>query len=92
MCQEDIYGVVVGFLYGLFLGPLSAGFVYLFIATIILEAYAIISTAKIPNGYRLEARIAITAAAIMGWIVGRWFVLGETGVENLVGLPSQVFT
>ncbi len=90
MVSNDAYSLIVGFLWGMFMGPMSSGFVYLFISTIVLEAYAAIITAH--NVYRAEMRIAITAAAVMGWIFGRWLVLGETGVENLIGLPEQVLT
>lgn len=89
--SSELLEIVVAFVIGLFFGPLSSGFIYFLISIIVLELFAFYTTRKLPEGYKWYMRVVINLAGIIGWILGRWLVINETGVEHLCGLPEFLY-
>lgn len=81
MLCYDVFGVIFGLAYGIFTGPISSGFVYLFLVTVIFEIYVFASTEY--SKYSALSRILMNVAMVIGWIIGRYLYLGETGIDNL---------
>ncbi|CAH6418262.1 Hypothetical protein POVN_LOCUS32 [uncultured virus] len=87
----ELFRLVFAFVWGLLMGPLSSGFIYTFIMIILLEFYAAWATSMEHPQWRFVSVVAINLAGIAGWVLGRWLILGETGLEHLDGLPYKVF-
>ncbi len=87
----ELFQLIYGFVMGLILGPLAGNIVFVLLTVVIIEVYTFWSTATLPQPWRFEARVAINLFALIGWVLGRWLILGETGLENLSDLPYRVF-
>lgn len=79
--QSVLYRCIIYFTIGLFIAPWSAGIVWLILFIIIFEIFlAIYRRQDLFNyneGYYLFDRVALCAAPILGFIVGRT-VIGDT--------------
>lgn len=91
MHATDLSQIVFAFIYGLFFGPFSNSIVYVIISLIVFELYVIISTRMAKPLWQFEFRVTMNAAGLIGWVLGRWLILDETGIEDLSGLPYRVF-
>ena len=89
--MDLVYQIVIGFIVGAILGPFSSGFVYLFLFTLLYEAWIFGKTRYYKEPYRYELRVVLTIVGVMGWAMARWAFYGECGLENLSGLPQRVY-
>jgi hypothetical protein len=82
-CSE-LFQIVSAFTLGLLFGPLSWGIGYNFLFIIIYELLLFYFTKDYPEVYRVETRIVANLAGICGWILGRYFLCKETGLEKII--------
>lgn len=87
---SDYIQVIISFMIGLFFGPLSSGILYFIITLIIWECLIIWSTKRLQPNYRLETRIVLNVAGIIGWILSRWLYLGNIGYSKFIILMSKL--
>jgi len=83
-CSEnstEFNQLVFSFALGLLFGPMSWGIIYYVIFIIIYEIIVFYVTSGLEPFWRLISRISINSAALIGWMLGRWLVLGRTGFE-----------
>lgn len=77
-----LFQVVFSFVIGLFLGPYSNSLELLILLMVLTESLAYYTSflynKEFPN---FLERLAINCMYLMGWVVGRWLVMGETGFE-----------
>ncbi len=79
--STELNQIVFSFAIGLLFGPISWGLAYFIAFIIIYEIIVFYITSGLSPKWRFLARLGINAAAILGWIIGRWLVLGNTGFE-----------
>lgn len=79
--STELNQLVFSFAIGLLFGPMSWGIIYYVIFIIIYEIIIFYITSGLPPTWRLLSRVSINAAALIGWVLGRWLVLGRTGFE-----------
>lgn len=75
---------------GLFFGPMSSGLVYLIITILIWEGIIIYITKRLKPQYRFDIRLAMNVAGILGWVLGRWLYLGNTGYKQFINFMSKI--
>lgn len=86
-CHEantELNQIIYAFVYGLLFGGFSWGIVWLIVFIIIYEIFIFYVTDGLEPHWRLLARVGINAALFLGWILGRWLILGHTGLEFLM--------
>lgn len=76
--------IVISFAYGLLFGSLSWGLLWLIIFFIFYELFFYYVSEGIDPYWRWLGRLGIIASAFLGWIIGRWLVLGYTGCEFMM--------
>ena len=88
--QTELFQVVIAFAFGLAAGPISSGIAFLIVYTIFFEVFLVFATGMREPYWYPEARIAIFCSGILGWVLGRWLVADETGIDELSGMPERV--
>ncbi len=86
-CSEtctEFNEIVISFAYGLIFGSFSYGLIWLIVFIIVYEVYVFYVTKDVPERWRFLARVGINAAALLGWILGRWLILDKTGFEFMM--------
>ncbi len=87
---SDYVQIIISFMIGLFFGPLSSGLIYLLITIIIWEGLIIWVTKRLKPQYKFNIRIALNAAGILGWVLGRWIYKGNTGYKQFITFISKI--
>jgi hypothetical protein len=77
--------IVFSFALGLISGPLSRGISFFFLFVCIYEIALWRITEGLPIYWQMRTRVVVNLASFLGWIVGRYLILEETGLEGFFG-------
>ena len=90
MYDTDIEFQIISFLtYGILFGGLSKSLLFVIFFTIVYEFYVFHVSRFYPPEVKSFDRILLNLIFIFGWIVGRFLMLNESGIEEIVDLFNQ---
>ena len=86
-CNEansELNQIVIAFVWGLLFGSISWGLIWLIVFLIIYEIFIFYVTEGLAPYWGFLVRVAVIAATLIGWVLGRWLIIGYTGFEFMM--------